>query len=164
MKFSLWLVPVLIAFSGAPQAAENRWVVTDAQSFDAAAAQVRTQLASGRYAQLPSDEKKSIDADMTRMHALLTRYGPLRSLNRANGVRYFNLQEHVDGLLFGDLAQRQHCNYFRGDNVVTCATYAHLRAQGAATSLGPVPANTAWTGQELTQTMPPNPQGSQAGR
>ena len=142
MKFSLWLVLVPIAFSGATQAGENRFVVTDAQSFDAAAAQVRTQLSSDRYAHLTSDEKQSIDADMTQMHVLLTYYGPVSSLNRANAIRYFNIQEHLNGLLFSDLAGRYRCDFFRVDNVVTCATYARLRTRGTVATLDMLPAAT----------------------
>src|SRR5215475_5636403 len=100
MKLSLFAIPVLVAISGTVHAAEDRFAgATDKQSFDAAAAQLRSELASEHSPALSSDDRRAIDADLAQMQRLVDRYGLPQSLNRPLAVRYFNAEQHLNGLL-----------------------------------------------------------------
>jgi hypothetical protein len=122
MKLMLSFVPALIALSAVAQATDRFVEATDVQSFHAAAASLRTELASDNGMALSGDARRAVDADLAQMQRLMEHYGSTRSLNLAAAVRYFNAQEHLNGLLSGDLAQRRQCVLF--DRRAVCGSYA----------------------------------------
>jgi hypothetical protein len=85
---------------------------------------LRAQLSSpGNYDVLSAADKRDIDADLTQMQRLLARYGPTSRLDSLHAVQYFNTQEHLNGLLSGDLASRYQCELF-GEGVISCRMYS----------------------------------------
>jgi hypothetical protein len=126
MRLNLLAFPILIALSGAVHATDRLVDATDAQSFHAAAAALRTELTSDNGLALSGDERRAVEADIAQMQRLMEHYGSTQSLNLVTAVRYFNAQEHLNGLLSGDLAQRRQCIVFA--NRALCGSYAWLHS------------------------------------
>lgn len=100
------------------------------QAFAQVAADVRAQmLPSGKHSALSPSDKTSVRNDLVKIQDLLERSGPVAKPNRANFLRVYKLQEHLNGVLTGDLAHRQICKVpqitgGRLTSCVTCETYA----------------------------------------
>ena len=127
---SALIVLALLAVSG--QAFAQATPAGSAQAFEQVASQVRVQmLPGGKYANLTASDQRAVRDDLEKIQRLMQHRGPVTRMNRANFLRVYNLQEHVNGVLTGDLANRQAC--WQTSDVgtqlpasTTCESYAQL--------------------------------------
>jgi len=120
----LLVLSALCASSLAQAMEDDPFVVSDAHSFTSTATLLRAQLSSpGNYDALSAADRKAIDADLIQMQRLLTRDEQTSRLNSLHAVEYFNAQEHLNGLLAGDLGSRYRCMLFAHGNIV-CRMYS----------------------------------------
>jgi len=115
---------VLCALSVSPFAQATEDPVADAHSFTSSATLLRAQLSSpGNYDGVSAPDRKAIDADLSQTQRLLEHYGQTSQLNTQHAVAYFNAQEHLNGLLAGDLGSRYRCMLFAHGSIV-CRMYS----------------------------------------
>lgn len=136
-------VLALLAVSGQAFAAAKPAV--SAEAFAQVATQIRAQmLPGGKYAGLSASDQRAARNDLNEIQGLMERRGPVTKMNHLNVMRVYNVQEHLNGVLTGDLAQRQFCSSpaIAGTFAMICQTYSQIERSGSGFDSSSIPQST----------------------
>lgn len=119
----------------APAATKEPFPLTASSTaeFRQQAEQLRTEMATGRYAKLPSKDKQRIEKQLEHLDQLYVKRGTGASVNDADAVALVNASSEINTALSGDDDNRLVCEQVKvvGSNRSTkvCSTVADRRDQ-----------------------------------
>lgn len=132
----LWLVVcAMFALPASAHAASPDWkVVTNQQAFEVQAAQVRKDMnGNGKYAGISMKARKSVEADLDKIDALLHKGDSAAKLTDRDQVALMNAQERVNAVLTRNEGNRLICEYRARTGSHLKTKICHTQAQIAAT-------------------------------